>query len=221
MSPLATAAGRIKDLGFIDYVTAYQVQQDTVKEVIEGAPHTLLFCEHAPVFTLGRLATEANFLLSQAEISKKNIAIARIDRGGEVTFHGPGQLVIYPILRLSDFGRDLKRYLSKLEDAGIELLKHFDISAGRAPGKTGVWVESRKIISLGVGVKKWVSYHGMAVNVNTDLNYFSMIKPCGLDVQMTSILQLKKQRIPLDLVKEEAIKSFEKVFDLSFERPQA
>ena len=220
MSSLATATGRIKDLGFIDYFTAYEIQQGTVKEVIDGAAHTLLFCEHAPVFTLGRLATEANFLLSQTEIFQKKIAVTRIDRGGEVTFHGPGQLVIYPIFRLSDFGRDLKHYLSKLEDVGIELLKCFAISAGKASGKTGVWVERQKIISLGVGVKKWVSYHGMAINVNTDLNYFSMIKPCGLDVQMTSLSQLKKQRIPLSVVKEEVIKSFERVFDLSFERPQ-
>jgi len=207
---------RVKDLGFIDYSAAYAIQQETVKSVIEGGPHTLLFSEHPPVFTLGRLATEANFLLSKGEITKNKIDIVRIDRGGEVTFHGPGQLVIYPILRLTDFGRDLKAYLKKLEIFGIELLRHFGVTSGPMPEQRGVWAGRDKIISIGIGVRKWVSFHGLAVNVNTDLKYFSMIKPCGLDVRMTSLSRLKGEKIDLTLVKEETVKCFARVFDLSF-----
>jgi len=207
---------RVKDLGLIDYSAAYAIQQETVKSVIEGGPHTLLFSEHPPVFTLGRLATEANFLLSKAEMTKNKIDIVRIDRGGEVTFHGPGQLVIYPILRLTDFGRDLKTYLKKLEDVGIELLRCFGVTAGHMPKQRGVWAGQNKIISIGVGVRKWVSFHGLAVNVNTDLKFFSMIKPCGLDVRMTSLSQLTGKEIRLADVKEEAVKCFGRVFDLNF-----
>ena len=209
---------QIKDLGFIDYPLAYHIQEQTVREVIEGGVSTLLICEHPPIFTLGRLATEDNILLPKSEIENKEIKILRINRGGEITFHGPGQLVIYPILQLKHLGKDLKFYMDQLEQVAIDLLERFDIVANRIPGERGVWVKTKKIASIGIGVRKWVSFHGMAINVNTELRYFSMIKPCGLDVKMTSMAEIKGRTIDLNLVKEEVIKSFVKNFGLDLMR---
>lgn len=192
----------------MDYDQAYRIQQETLQGVIKAGCHTLILCEHSPVFTLGRLAIEENFLFSKSTIEKRGAKIIRIDRGGEVTFHGPGQLVVYPIFDLQDFGKDLKLFMNELEQVAIDLLHHFDIVANRFPGQRGVWVKDQKIASIGIGVKKWISYHGMAININTDLRYFSMIKPCGLDVPMTSMSALKGQEFDLNSVKEQMIKCF-------------
>lgn len=210
-----TNACRIIDLGILKHQEAYAIQQATVRKVIEGGSHTLIFCEHPPVLTLGRLATEENFLYSKNEILQKGVEVLRIDRGGEVTFHGPGQLVIYPIFHLERFGKDLKLYLHKLEQVTIDLLCNFGIVADRILGQRGIWVKGDKIASIGVGVRKWVAFHGMAINVNTDLKYFSLIKPCGLDVNMTSLARLKGTDVSMDKVKKEAIKAFREVFDLA------
>jgi len=210
------ASCRICDLGLIEHAAAYQVQQNMLKEALATKINTLIFCEHPPVLTLGRIATEEHFLFSQKEIREKGVQIVRIDRGGEVTFHGPGQLVIYPIFCLEDFGKDLKVYLKQLEQVAIDLLRCFDILAHSIEGKRGVWVGNQKIASIGIGVRKWISFHGMAVNVNTDLNYFSLIKPCGLDVQMVSMEKFLNRRIVLKEVKAKAIQCFAKNFNLKF-----
>lgn len=209
---------RIIDLGLIAYQNAYQIQKDHVNGVLEGKSSCLIVCEHDPVFTLGRLAREDHILFAQDSIEKRGISIVRIDRGGEVTFHGPGQLVIYPIFRLDNWGRDLKVYLEKLEQVAIDLLKHFGIVANSISGKRGVWVEAKKIVSMGVGVRRWVSYHGMAVNVNTDLNFFQMIRPCGMDVQMTSICDIKGQPVDMGEFKVKVFDVFAKHFQLEYTR---
>ena len=206
----------VKDLGLAEYSRAYEIQKKVLLEVINGASDTLILCEHSPVFTLGRLAAEKNFLFDREDIKKKGAQIVRIDRGGEVTFHGPGQLVVYPILNLGHWRKDLKWYMEQLEQVAIDLLGYFDILADRIAGRRGVWVGQKKIASIGVGVKKWVSFHGMAININTDLSYFSMVKPCGLDVSMTSLAELKKQAIDMAQVKKEAVLLFERQFDLVF-----
>ena len=205
---------RVKDLGLMDYLRAWDIQKRTVAEVIAGSPDTLLFCEHPTVLTLGRLATEKKILWPQPEIEKKGIPIIKIDRGGEVTLHAPGQIVIYPILNLEHFGKDLKQYLEKLQQVAIDLLRDFDIVASSLPGQRGVWVGERKIASLGIGVKKWVAYHGMSININTDLRLFSMIRPCGLEVQMTSIQELTGQTVSLPTIKEKLISLFSAHFHL-------
>ncbi len=199
---------RLNDLGLIDYSEAYRIQQETLREVIQGGHQCLIICEHYPIFTLGRLATEANFLLSKDDIENRGAKILRINRGGEVTFHGPGQLVVYPIFCLESFGKDLKAFMNKLEEVAIDFLRRFDIVASRFPGQRGVWVGQQKIASIGIGVKKWVSFHGMAINVATDMTYFAMVKPCGLDVRMTSVSLLKNQNISINEVKNQLVECF-------------
>lgn len=181
------------DLGLIEYRKAYALQKQAVDEVIAGGPERIFFCEHPVVLTLGRLADERYILTPREELERRGIRVLSIDRGGEVTLHAPGQMVVYPILDLKRRGKDLHEYLRRLEGAVIEFLKSYDVAAARNSGKTGVWVGRKKIASIGVGVKKWISYHGLAVNINTDLGLFSLIKPCGLDVDMTSLADIKGQ----------------------------
>ena len=177
------------DLGLIDYAQAYQFQKDCVQKVLNGEPQKLIFCEHPAVLTLGRMSKDSNFLWPKEEIQKKNIKILPIDRGGEVTLHAPGQLVVYPIFNLNHYGKDLKAFLHRLEEVIINVLKDRGIEGRRIDGKTGVWVERDKIASLGVGVKKWISFHGLSLNVSNDLELYRMIRPCGMDIRMTSIMK--------------------------------
>ena len=201
----------VRDLGLIDYVSAYEIQKQCVEDVLKGKDQCLLLCEHPAVLTLGRLATLNNILCSSSEIEKRGVQIINIDRGGEVTLHSPGQLVIYPIFNLNDLGRDLKQYLYQLEQVAIDLLREFDIVAGRISGQRGVWVKEKKIVSMGIGVKKWIAYHGLAINVNTDLGLFSMIRPCGLDVHMTSMEEVLEREVPLSDVKAKVVECFEHI----------
>lgn len=193
---------RIKDLGCMEYRRVYALQKQAVEEVLAGAPPVIFFCEHPAVLTLGRLADRRHILTPLEELRAKGIDVADIDRGGEVTLHAPGQLVVYPILNLKDYGQDLKQYLHRLEQVAIDFLKEFDILADRISGRTGAWVGSKKIASIGIGVRKWISFHGLAVNIHTDLNLFRLIRPCGLDVQMTSVADIQKQTIDMRKAKE-------------------
>ncbi len=191
----------IIDLGLIDYAQAWQVQKEAVLQVLSGGEERVFFCEHPPVLTLGRLAKREHILVPSEELARHKVEVIDIDRGGEVTLHCPGQLVVYPILRLDKRGKDLHGYLRKLEEVTIDLLKDFGILANSLKGLTGVWVGKNKIASIGVGVKKWVSYHGLALNVNSDLELFKLIRPCGLDVSMTSLKRELKNVISLAEVK--------------------
>lgn len=210
-------AGRhcqLRDLGLMEYEAAYRIQQESVMRVMEGGCPVLLLCEHPAVMTLGRMAKAENILSRQAA-AEKGIRIIPIDRGGDVTLHAPGQLVVYPILNLARDGRDLRLYMHKLEQVTIDLLKTFGIVANRNFGKTGVFAGSEKIASLGIGVRKWVTFHGLAVNVRTDLRLFELIKPCGLDVRMTSIAKLKGEPVDMETVQERLIDCFCREFKLS------
>ena len=208
-------ACQVKDLGILDYEKAYALQKNHVNALVQGGMQTLLLCEHPPTLTLGRSTNEKHLLISQEELNERNVSIHHIDRGGDITLHAPGQVVVYPILDLANFGKDLRSYLNQLEQVAIDLLSDFDIVANRFPGQTGVWTGKKKIASIGIGVRKWVSFHGLAVNVNTDLKLFSMIKPCGLDVQMTSMSAIKEETVDIKDVKEKIIASFCKNFVLS------
>lgn len=208
-------ACRISDLGLIDYAKACAIQKSQVAAVIQGGAQTLILCEHPSVLTLGRLADGRHLLLSKEEIGFRGISVVPIDRGGDVTLHAPGQLVIYPILDLNNFGRDLRGYLFHLEQVAIDFLGSFDIVACRFPGQTGAWVGDKKIASIGVGVRKWVSFHGIAINISTDLTLFSMIKPCGLDARMTSLLDLTGIKVEMAEAKHRAVASFRNVFHLN------
>ncbi len=200
---------KIEDWGLIDYKEAYERQKMVVNEVINGASDCLIFCEHPPVLTLGRMTNPDSLLYTRETIEAKGVAIYPIDRGGDVTLHAPGQLVVYPIVNLNQHGRDLKVYMQKLEQMAVDLLNSFGILAVSVPGKRGVFVNQDKIISIGVGVRKWVTYHGLGINVNTDLSLFRLIKPCGLSVEMTSMQKIKGQFVPMADVKSAVVKKFQ------------
>jgi lipoyl(octanoyl) transferase len=206
----------VQDLGAVTYDLGYQAQLRAFHDVLHGAPNVLILCEHFPVYTVGRSGKDGNFLCSAAEIQKLGACKILVNRGGQTTFHGPGQLVVYPIFSLNHFGRDLKLFITKNEQVVIDLLQDFGIVANRILGSTGVWVAHQKIASLGFGVKKWITFHGLGLNVNTDLRFFDMIKPCGLDIQMTSIKNQLGRPIEMDQIKKQIIFQFQQQFSLDF-----
>lgn len=183
--------------------------------------HHLLYVEHPPVYTLGKSGDIRHVLLDEAEREKRNIRFYRINRGGDITFHGPGQLVVYPILDLEKFYRDIGRYLRNLEEVVILTLKDYGITGGRSPGETGVWIDpehkgrARKICAIGVRCSRWITMHGLAFNVNTELDYFNGIIPCGIqDKQVTSLQKELRRETPMQEVKEKVKKYFEEVFNV-------
>lgn len=182
--------------------------------------HYLLFVEHSPVYTLGKSGKLEHLLLSESELQAKNIDYFKINRGGDITFHGPGQLVGYPILDLELFFTDIHRYMRTLEQVIIDTVSHFGIAGERFDGYTGVWIkpgvigEERKICAMGVRCSRWVTMHGWALNVNTDLNYFNNIVPCGIEGKdVTSIAREVGQNVDFEEVKEVCKKAFEKNFE--------
>ena len=180
----------VLDLGRRPYLETLELQRSLCRRRIAGAldDDVLLLVEHEPVVTLGRAARASSLPLAAAELERRGIAVTEVERGGDVTYHGPGQLVGYPILRLSEHREDLHWYLRQLEAALIAALDAVGISAGRNPGLTGVWTAGRKIASIGIHVKQWVTLHGFALNVSTDLRGFDLIVPCGIHgVVMTSV----------------------------------
>ena len=200
------------DLGIIDYKEAYTQQRSCVRSVIEGGKECLILCEHFPVLTLGRLASYDHVLVSKEDLEKKGIFIYDINRGGEVTLHAPGQLIGYPILNLNNRGKDLHKYIRNIESLVIDVLREFDVYSIRSKGQTGVWVDDKKIASIGIGVKKWVSFHGVSINISTDLNLFRYIRPCGLNVRMTSLNDTKKEVFSIPQVKDVFIQKFKMKF---------
>lgn len=208
---------RVMQLGMTEYNTAYSVQKDLVAKRIRGEiPDTLILLEHEPVFTVGRSGSSSNILINEEGRLKEKIALFEVDRGGDVTYHGPGQLVGYPIFDLNGYGRDIHRFLRLLEEVIINVLAEYGLEALRVPGFTGVWVGKKKIASIGVGVKKWVSFHGLSLNVAPDMKHFSFINPCGLrHGTMTSMGELLGYDVRVEDVQEKVIKSFSKVFEVN------
>jgi len=180
----------VLELGSRPYAEVLELQRSLARQRITGelAEDLLLLVEHEPVVTLGRGTQPQSLPLSATELNRRGVQQYEVERGGDVTFHGPGQLVGYPILDLREHREDLHWYLRTLEEALIRGLETLTIPAGRNPGLTGVWTRGRKIASIGIHVKQWVTYHGFALNINTDLSYFDLIVPCGIqDVVMTSV----------------------------------
>ena len=202
----------IEDWGLINYTDAFERQKKRVQAVFMGAEDHLVLCEHPPVLTLGRMTNPDSLLYQRRDIEERGVLITSVDRGGDVTLHAPGQLVIYPIFNLNKHGNDLKIYMEGLQEVAVDLLNKFDILAICISGQRGVYVGPEKIISIGVGVRKWVTYHGLGINVNTDLSLFNLIKPCGLNVRMTSMQKLKNHAIPMQDVKTKAVEIFKDHF---------
>ena len=194
----------IRDLGMISFQEAYGLQESLTTDVFaESEQETLLLLEHLPVYTIGRGGNEKNIL-------DRNIEAVRINRGGDITFHGPGQLIGYPIIRLGRRGKDLRHYLRFLEEMIIRVVEDFGIASYRVPGRTGVWTDRGKLASIGVGVRHWVTMHGFALNVTTELDAFSRINPCGIaDCVITSMEQICGFPVKMEDVKTSVAKSFE------------
>jgi lipoyl(octanoyl) transferase len=193
---------KIDWLGRIDYQTGLRIQDEKLDNCLREGAESALLLEHEPVYTIGRRLDKSSLRV----IEQLPYPVFETNRGGQATYHGPGQLVGYPILDLRVRGRDLHRYLRKLEDLLIDLLLEFGIKGQRIEGKTGVWVEDRKIASIGVGVRKWVTMHGFALNVASDLNGFQNIIPCGLSgVRMTSISSEAGEEVTVETVGERIV----------------
>ena len=199
----------ILDLGRMSYNSAWDIQKEYHKKVVSGKePDTLIIVEHEPVYTLGKSANDNHLLQSASE----EIQVFRIERGGDITFHGPGQIVVYPILDLNRFVKSVSWYMRTLEKIIIDTLSDFEIKAGLKDGLTGVWVGDEKIGAQGVRISRWVTMHGLALNVNTDLRYFDGIIPCGIfDYGVTSMEKLTGSKQDLNKVKNTIIKYFNNI----------
>ena len=181
---------RVLDLGLRDYAEALSFQRDLAAARLAGriAQDVLVLVEHPPVITLGRSSKAAHLLASPEALAARGVALHEVERGGDVTFHGPGQLVGYPIVDLTGHKQDLHWYLRQVEEVLIQAVGTLGLHADRNPGKTGVWTGGRKLASIGVHARQWVTWHGFALNVTTDLSYFDLMVPCGIaDVTMTSV----------------------------------
>jgi lipoyl(octanoyl) transferase len=189
---------RVENFGQVAYRPMLQLQRARHAEVIHGADDSLFLLEHSPVVTLGKNSGAKNVLLSPAALGRRGIELVETDRGGDVTYHGPGQLVGYPILHLEEHERDVKAYVARLEEILIRTVRDYGISAARVEGLRGIWVGNEKIAAIGVRIAQWATLHGFALNANTDLTAFSCIVPCGIhDRGVTSMQKLLGARIDL------------------------
>ncbi len=215
----------ICDLGRVPYEPAWQLQRQIQLELVAAKraeppriiPHVMLAVEHPPVYTLGKSGDQQNLLVSEAILKQQGATFVHIDRGGDITFHGPGQLVGYPMLDLDRVCRDIHKYLRNLEEAGIRTCADYGVVAGRVEGKTGVWVENaRKICAMGIRCSRWVSMHGFAFNVQTDLKYFDNIVPCGIsDGAVTSLDRELGRPVEVREVLDRWLGHFAEIFDVS------
>jgi lipoyl(octanoyl) transferase len=225
-----------EDLGLIDYKEAWDYQEKLHAEIVslklEGrkqspgsepqTPNYLLFCEHPHVYTLGRSGDEKNLLATASDLIKAQATFYKNNRGGDITYHGPGQIVGYPILNLDLFFTDIHKYLRYLEEAIILTLKEYGIESGRIEGLTGVWIDTgnkikaRKICAFGVRCSRWVTMHGFAFNVNTDLDYFGNIIPCGIqDKAVTSLEKELGKKMDMNEVKEKVKHHLAELFEMT------
>jgi lipoyl(octanoyl) transferase len=211
------------DLGLIDYQKAWDYQTELFNKILavksqnrdlpeseqKVTDNYLLFCEHPHVYTLGKSGDEKNLVIPAADLSSIGASFYQINRGGDITYHGPGQIVVYPIIDLENFFTDIHQYMRLLEESVIGALKNLGVEAGRIKGLTGVWLDvdspakARKICAMGVKTSRWVTMHGLALNVNTDMNYFNHIVPCGIsDKAVTSVEKELGEPQPIERAKE-------------------
>ncbi len=225
-----------KDLGLKDYLKTWDYQNVLFQEILDvkidnrknetnhSTPSYLLFTEHPHVYTLGKSGDFNNLLLNESELEKRGISYHKTNRGGDITYHGPGQIVAYPILNLDDFFHDIHLYMRKLEEVIILTLADYGIKGERSKGETGVWLDvdtpfARKICAFGVRASRWVTMHGFALNVNPDLGYFDHIIPCGIKGKGVTSMQAELgTKIPIEEVKSSLLEKFSKVFEVELIR---
>jgi lipoate-protein ligase B len=198
---------KIVDLGLVDFNYAWAKQKELFQEVKSGSlDKALIICRHNPVITAGRGAKDSNILASEAELKNRGVALYKIDRGGDVTYHGPGQLTAYPVFNLNYLKKDIHWFLRYLEGIVIRSLDYFGIKGEQRCGLTGVWVGKRKIASIGIAIRNWVTFHGLSINIkNEDLANFSLIRPCGMDIMLTSVERETGNNICMDDFKDKFI----------------
>ncbi len=220
-----------QDLGLRDYKETWDYQEALFKEVVDikiknrreaaglGTPNHFLFVEHPHVFTLGKSGDKANLLVDDRVLEEKGAKFYKINRGGDITYHGPGQVVGYPILDLDNFFTDIHKYLRLLEEMVVLTLAEYGLKAERSEGETGVWLDvgtpfARKICAMGVRASRWVTMHGFALNVNTDLGYFDLMIPCGIKGKAVTSLnvELGKKEVDIEEVKQKLLRHFETLF---------
>ena len=225
----------VRDLGLKDYKETWDEQERLFKEILDlkvknrrentkiETPNYLLSVEHPHVYTLGKSGDISNLLINEKQLEEKGASFYKINRGGDITYHGPGQMVIYPILDLDNFFTDIHKYLRLLEEAVILVLQDFGIKAGRSEGETGVWLDvgtpfARKICAMGVRASRWVTMHGLALNVNADLGYFDNIVPCGIkEKAVTSLnVELGKTTVDIEEVKKRFLEHFKILFNIDY-----
>lgn len=222
----------LKDLESIDYKLAWKKQEKLFDQIVttkqsneklseneqQQTPNYLLFCEHPHVYTLGKSGEQQNLLIPDEFLKKIGATFYKINRGGDITYHGPGQLVGYPIFDMDNFKLQVKSYIYKLEEVIIRTLNHFAITASRLNGATGVWLntntpQERKICAIGVRTSRWVTMHGFALNVSTNLDYFNYINPCGFTTKGVTSMEKELGQTPdMTKVKQEVVKQFKYIF---------
>jgi lipoyl(octanoyl) transferase len=203
------------DLGLIDYKEAWDMQKYTSELRHQKKISDIIFLlEHPHTYTLGKIADKKNLISSREYLDNKKISVYNIDRGGDITYHGPGQIVGYPIIDLNEWHNDTHKYLRALEEVIIKTCGHYGINGTRDPKYTGVWIENRKIAAIGIKISRWITMHGFALNVNTDLSLFSGIVPCGIaDKDVTSLQKELSRSVSIPEVKEILFSNFVEVFD--------
>ena len=226
----------VQNLGIRDYKETWDYQEELFKQTLDlkiknrrqeqdvPTKNYLLFVEHPHVYTLGKSGDATNLLVSEEELKAKNATFYKINRGGDITYHGPGQIVGYPILDLDNFFTDIHKYLRFLEETVILTLAEYGLKAERSPGETGVWLDvgtpfARKICAMGVRASRWVTMHGFALNINADLGYFDNIIPCGIkEKAVTSLnVELGQKEVDIEEVQEKLMKHFEDLFECKLE----
>ena len=227
----------VRDIGRHSFLEAWKYQEKIFQKIINQkvqnrskykkieTKNFLILTEHNHVYTIGKSGDVSNLLIDKNELTKREIEYYEINRGGDITYHGPGQIMVYPILDLDNFFTDINLYLRKLEDVVIDTLKSYDLKGFTIKGETGVWVKdenglSKKICAFGIRASRWVTMHGFCLNVNPDLSYFDFIIPCGIkDKGVTSLSHLKKEVIDINQVKSKLVENFELVFnaEINFE----
>ncbi|AEM69825.1 Octanoyltransferase [Allomuricauda ruestringensis DSM 13258] len=230
----------LQDLGFKDYKETWDYQETLFKDIVDTkirnrredagleTPNHFLFVEHPHVYTLGKSGDINNLLVDEKKLAEKGATFYKINRGGDITYHGPGQVVGYPILDLDNFFTDIHKYLRFLEEMVILTLAEYGLKGQRSEGETGVWLDvgtpfARKICAMGVRASRWVTMHGFALNINTDLGYFDMMIPCGIkDKAVTSLnVELGQKEVDMEEVKEKLLKHFTALFEAELIKERA
>lgn len=211
--------GYLCDLGLLDYEKVWDFQHRLwERRAKEELPDLLLFVEHPHVITLGRRGDRSHLIAPAEALEALSVPVFHVERGGDVTYHGPGQMVAYPIFHLKQYGYRLVRFVEALEEVVIRTLRDFGVEGERSPLNRGVWVGSEKIASVGIAIKRWVSFHGIALNYETNLRYFDLINPCGLEgVKMTSLAKILETRVSREKVLSSFSRRFQEIFPKAWE----